>query len=233
MLPSAKVPPNGFVAWWLRLAVVAAFVLGSTTLAANAATSSFIYVPMTSSPNPSVYGQVVVFKIRTGTLCALGGHLVLSENGNFIGIASMPKAPSVFAYFETSHLSVGKHQINAWSDQGCFTELNNLVTVVGTDLMQIVKAKPKPPPVVFRPPSPSPVSRPVAARSPRPSPSPSPTPVPTPSPEPVALLQEGSAPPNPGAPATPGGLAAAAISIVIFGVLAGAAYRWRRLRARP
>ena len=220
----------------LRLALAVALILGSTGLTARADTSNIYDVPMTSSPNPSVQGQTVVFKIRVGTLCALGGHLVLSENGNFMGIASMPKAPSTLAYFEYRHFSVGKHQINAWSEQGCFTELNNLVSVVGTSVMQIVKAKPKPPPVVFHPPSASPVSRPAAARSPVPSPSPSPspslTPAQTPSPAPVALLLGGSAPPNPGAPAGPEGLAAAAVAIVI-GVLAGAAYRRWRLRARP
>lgn len=165
--------------------------VSSATGARAASPNPLIQVNMTSSVNPSVVGQVVVFRIELESWCAAGGHYfeVYAVTGTFptyqmqvLGYAPIPYAPAHAAYLQTSALAVGVHRVNARTPY-CYIEQGVTHELVTNELTQTVKPKA----ASVAPPARAASPRPRA--SPLPSTSPPSSPAPTPSPSPAGAAQ--------------------------------------------
>jgi hypothetical protein len=148
-----------------RLAVIAALVLGTTGATAHA--NDVETVPMTSSPNPSVYGEWVTFTIDVGNWCQAGGSVLeLWDGPNYLSLVYLPNTflGRTTSIWRSNTLSVGTHRL--WGQTGshvCFYQPNIIVSLVISDYLQVVNPPPQPqapapppPPPPTSPPTPTP-----------------------------------------------------------------------------
>ncbi len=201
-------------------------MVGSTAVAARADTI-VVVEPMTASPNPSVQGQLVVFRIAIEHYCDYGGHpFAVYDGDNVIGYAQIPYPGTGFAAYAYGLLSVGSHRMRADTPYCWNTADHSSIVSISTNVLtQVVNPKPAPAPPP-PPPSPPPPPPPPPSPSPTPSEAASPTPEASPSPPAAGKLVASPARVLTGSK-MPGGLAAGAgLAVLVLGL--GASLYWRR-----
>ena len=128
-----------------RLALIAAFVMGSSVTSAQADLQVTVYLH--SSANPSVYGQQVLFTSVIGNWCGDGSQPIIylydgAQPGPF-GWAYLPnlRLGQNTSYFHTGTLTVGTHRLWGYAPR-CLYQNTTFVALSITDFLQIVKAAP-------------------------------------------------------------------------------------------
>lgn len=127
------------------MAVITAFVMGSSVTSAQADLQVTAYLH--SSANPSVYGQNVLFTSVIGDWCGYGSQPVIylydgAQPGPF-GWAYLPNLllGQTTSYFHTGPLSVGTHRLWGQAPR-CVYQNTTFVSLTITDFLQVVKPAP-------------------------------------------------------------------------------------------
>jgi hypothetical protein len=125
-----------------RLALIAAFVMGSSMTSARAE----VLVTLHSSANPSVYGQNVLFTAYIGDVCGYGSQPIIylydgAQPGPF-GWAYLPNTllGQTTSYFHTGTLTVGTHRL--WGQAPRCVDNGNYIDLQISDFFQVVKPAP-------------------------------------------------------------------------------------------
>lgn len=125
-------------------------------------------IVLTSTPNPSVFGETVTLT-APGDTCFTEGYMPVSDNGVVIGDMTYQREVQVpFFMFQTSDLAVGTHTLSVQASLSTAP-----VPYCGYgEIVQVVNPVPAPPPPQAPPPPPPP----PPDESPSPAPDTSPTP---------------------------------------------------------
>src|SRR5260370_24110946 len=126
-----------------RLALIAAFVMGSSVTSARAESIAYLH----SSANPSVYGQNVLFTSVIGNVCFYGSQPVIylydgAQPGQF-GWAYLPNLllGQTTSYFHTGPLSVGTHRLWGYAPR-CVDQNGVFISLTIPAFFQVVKPAP-------------------------------------------------------------------------------------------
>jgi hypothetical protein len=128
-----------------RLALIAAFVMGSSVVSARADIQVLVYLH--ASANPSVSGQTVLFTSVIGTWCGDGSQPVIYlydgvQPGPF-GWAYLPnlRLGQTTSYFHTGTLSVGTHRLYGQAPR-CVYQQTTFVDLRIAEFFQVVRPAP-------------------------------------------------------------------------------------------
>jgi hypothetical protein len=128
-----------------RLALIAAFVMGSSVVSARADIQVLVYLH--ASANPSLYGQNVLFTSVIGNWCGDGSQPVIylydgAQPGPF-GWAYLPnlRLGQTTSYFHTGTLSVGTHRLWGQAPR-CVYQNTTFVSLQIAEFFQVVKPAP-------------------------------------------------------------------------------------------
>jgi len=127
------------------LALIAAFVMGSSVTSARAESQVTVYLH--SSANPSVYDQNVLFTSVIGNVCFYGSQPVIylydgAQPGQF-GWGYLPNLllGQTTSYFHTGPLSVGTHRLWGYAPR-CVDQYGAFISLTIADFFQVVKPAP-------------------------------------------------------------------------------------------